>query len=103
MLAVPSSIGGISVTATGSRAFFSCSRLKKIAIPPGVTSIEDFAFSGCSKLTTAKIEATTVPSLGINGFFNSAVLSSILVPEASVSNYKAATNWSSYSNIIVGH
>ena len=43
------------VTAIGNYAFYSCSALKSIEIPSGVTSIGRYAFSGCSNLKSIEI------------------------------------------------
>ena len=49
---IPSEIGGVSVTAIGSVAFFGCSSLTAVTISEGaaVTAIGDSAFQGCSSL-----------------------------------------------------
>ena len=39
-------------------AFFECSSLKTIAIPEGVTKIEENAFEGCSSLVTVVLPAS---------------------------------------------
>ena len=44
-----------SVTSIGNFAFSGCSGLTSITIPEGVTSIGDYAFSGCSALTSITI------------------------------------------------
>ena len=46
-----------SVTRIGNYAFFGCSGLTSMEIPSGVTIIGDRAFSGCSGLTSINVEA----------------------------------------------
>jgi hypothetical protein len=83
--------------------------LTSITIPNSVTSIGDFAFSGCTGLTSVTVLATTPPTLGNNVFNvswpNSHLplpnLTEIRVPASSVDAYKAAANWSDYADIIV--
>ena len=48
-----------SVTSIGEYAFYGCSELTSITIPESVTSIGDYAFSGCSGLTSI-----TIPFVG---------------------------------------
>jgi hypothetical protein len=50
-----------SVTGIGDYAFNGCSSLTSIVIPNSVTSIGHYAFSGCSKLTIY-VEALSKPS-----------------------------------------
>ena len=88
-----------SVTTIDANAFNNCSGLTSITIGNGVTSIGSYAFGGCIKLTSVTINATTPPTLGSNVFGNTNNCP-IYVPAASVSAYKAATNWSSLASRI---
>ena len=88
-----------SVTSIGSQAFLGCSGLTSIEIPSSVTSIADWAFSGCSSFNTITVNAIVPPTLGGSVFIGSNC--PIYVPAASVNAYKAATNWSDYSNRII--
>ena len=89
-----------SVTSIGDSAFDSCRALSSIVIPSSVTSIGDSAFNGCYALGIATILATTPPALGGTNAFNTTYQKRIYVPAASVSAYKAATNWSTFASII---
>ncbi|MEE0119647.1 MAG: leucine-rich repeat domain-containing protein [Bacteroidaceae bacterium] len=44
-----------SVTEIGEAAFWGCSSLTTITLPPSVTKIGEDAFSGCSRLTEVRI------------------------------------------------
>jgi hypothetical protein len=55
------------VTSIGDYAFSGCSGLTSITIPSGVTNIGDLAFSGCSGLTSVYF-AGNAPSLGSSVF-----------------------------------
>ncbi|MBQ7188519.1 MAG: leucine-rich repeat protein [Kiritimatiellae bacterium] len=57
-IAIPSEINGKIVTSIGGSAFdYGSSRLESVTIPDTVTSIEDRAFSGCSRLTSFSVSS----------------------------------------------
>ena len=64
-----------------------------------MTLIGTYAFSGCSKLGSVTIYATTPPNLQNNGLPSAGNLD-IYVPAESVDAYKSATNWSNYAERI---
>ena len=67
-----------SVTSIGDYAFTGCSSLTSITIPDGVTSIGDYAFSGCSGLTSITIP-DGVTSIGDYAFSGCSGLTSITI------------------------
>ena len=84
---------------------FSCfigAWIKQITIPYTVTEIGDRAFYYCDQLASITCLAATPPALGSSAFSSNTVGFTIKVPAASVAAYKAATNWSSYADYIVG-
>jgi hypothetical protein len=91
-----------SVTSIGNYAFYNCNHLTSIVIPAGVTSIGDNAFNNCRTLKTYVLERTaSITTLGGTGAFTNITSSTkIYVPDALVSTYKQATNWSTYANYI---
>ena len=91
-----------TVETIGRSAFLSDrARLAEITIPASVTSIGDYAFLQNASMATVICLATTPPTLG-RDVFALTTSSVIKVPAASVAAYKAATNWSSYADYIVG-
>ena len=114
------------VTSIGGSMFYCCFSLTSISIPSGVTSIEASTFSNCYSLTSVSIssgitsirpsafascygmaeyhfEPTTPPTLAnINAFSNIQSDCVIYVPEASLTAYKTANNWSTYANYMQG-
>lgn len=90
-----------NLTKIGISCFYGAS-IKQIAIPDTVTEIGDMAFSYCYQLASITCLAATPPALGFDAFSSDTVGFTIKVPAASVAAYKAATNWSSYADYIVG-
>jgi hypothetical protein len=113
------------VTAINNSAFRDCSLIETINIPAGLTALEPtvFAgcvsirsemdipaainsvgattFSGCRNILSYVFRATTPPTLAnINAFTGINPLCKIYVPDASVNDYKAATNWVTYADYI---
>ena len=88
------------ITALGEYAFNGCTSLTSIDLPEGLTSIGDYAFQSCTSLTTVTCQATGVPNLGAEAFNDCSKLANIYVPAGSVDDYKAATGWSAYENMI---
>ena len=87
------------VTSVGNYAFYGCSGLTSIDIPSGVTSIGQYAFMSCRNITSMTLYATTPPTLGVMAFdgVNNCVF---YVPSDSVNAYKTASGWSSYASRI---
>ena len=84
----------------GNNAFQNCTSLTSIDLPDGLKSIAKATFHSCTSLTTVTCQATGVPNLGAEAFDNCFKLANIYVPAGSVDDYKAATGWSAYENII---
>ncbi|MFZ4582639.1 MAG: leucine-rich repeat domain-containing protein, partial [Paludibacter sp.] len=69
-----------TVTTIGKGSFANCTEITSIVIPDGTSIIEDYAFSGCTKLAgTVKI-ASGVFSIGMNVFENCNNITSIELP-----------------------
>ena len=113
-----------SVTTIGSWAFYNCWGLTSVTIPNSVTSIGECAFADCRGLTSVTIgsgvrtvnmkafaycqeladvycHAENVPSTSSDAFRDSYIENTTLhVPEASISAYKAAEPWKNFKNIV---
>lgn len=57
--------GTSKLTEIGEYAFNSCTELKEISLPDGVTTIGDMAFAYCSSLTKAEISSVTKMGEGV--------------------------------------
>jgi hypothetical protein len=91
------------VNSIGKDAVNLCSSLIRVDIGDSITSIGNFAFGNNTSLDTVIIRATTPPTAGRLIFENTGIDSGsgyIYVPDASVADYKAATNWVTYANRI---
>ncbi|MBO5125436.1 MAG: leucine-rich repeat protein [Spirochaetaceae bacterium] len=71
------------VTSIGDYAFRGCSGLTSVEIPASVTSIGSSAFSGCSGLTSVEIPASVI-SIGESAFINLSGLTSVIFGEDSL-------------------
>ena len=75
---IPSSVGGVPVTAIGMYAFQVCG-IKSITIPDSITEIGNYAFSMCSELTSVTI-SDSVQKIGIRAFSQCPKLENVELP-----------------------
>lgn len=81
---------------------FQGSGLESITLPANITTYGSGVFYSCRQLKEVIIEATTPPTAGANMFQSCPNLTAIYVPDASVSAYQNATNWTTYASKIKG-
>ena len=93
-----------SVTSIGRSAFYGCTGLTSITIPNSVTSIDSYAFGNCTNLTEIDFSThNAVPTLADTSAFDYTSASLVIkVPSALLDEWKAATNWATYADKIVG-
>lgn len=86
-----------SIIAIPSNLFAGCTGLEGIALHKDVEVIESYAFQNCTGLYTIVCNAKNPPVINSNSFSGVAKDNfTIEVPEASVSLYKNASNWSEF-------
>lgn len=87
-----------SVTAIGANAF-RYSKIAKIVIPASVKNIGQWAFQDCKSLTTVVCKSKSV--IDVSGLlpFDPLPNATLYVPAESIEAYKAANEWSKFSNI----
>ena len=90
-----------SVTSIGRGAFAGYTGLTSIKIPSSVTSIEMGAFYQCTGLTSVTCEATKLPTMGADVFYDvDKSACSLYVPSESVLDYQCADQWKEFGNIL---
>lgn len=95
-IVIPSTITSIGIAA------FNAASLETATISSSVTSIGSSCFLHCTKLEEVIMEGSTPPTLGNNAFNGNKSGRIIYVPDASVSAYQSATNWTTYASGIKG-
>jgi len=78
VVTIPSTLGGATVTSIGDWAFEGCTDITSISIPQGLTSIGEGAFGDCVGITSINIPQG-VTSIGYGAFGNCKGLTSITV------------------------
>ncbi|MEE1068844.1 MAG: leucine-rich repeat domain-containing protein, partial [Paludibacteraceae bacterium] len=80
-----------SVTSIGDYAFFNCYKLTSVTIGNSVTSIGSYAFESCFSLTSVTFEGLTPPTIGERVFYNTNNCP-IYIPYGTKDAYVAALN-----------
>ena len=101
---VPTSLKSVTMTggtSIGDYAFDGCSNLTSIEIPNSVTSICNNAFYSCSNLTSIVIP-NSVTSIGFSAFRGCSSLTSVVIPNSvtSIGDY-AFRSCSSLTSIVI--
>lgn len=84
--------------------FSECRSLSEVDIPSTITSLNSNAFSNCYGMTRYDFtKCTAVPTLGNTNVFTGIPEDCIIVvPDGLLTEWKAATNWSTYASHIKG-
>ena len=88
----------IGLTSIDNFAFSGCGNLTSIEIPNSVTSIKNYAFSNCTGLTSITLWVDNPPTLE---YYNGVgKYTPIYVPCNATEAYQNADNWMEYKNIL---
>ncbi len=94
---------GEEVTSIGEYAFSGCSGLTSVSIPNGVTTIGSSAFRGCSGLTSVTI-GNSVTSIGDYAFTGCSGLTSVTIGNSVTSiGYGAFSSCSGLTSVTIGN
>lgn len=91
---LPSTIGYLN-----EKLFYGCSSLTTVTLPESVHTIRSKAFGACTSLDTVICCAKTPPTSYNDSFSDKGNLT-LCVPQVSLENYKTATYWKDFGNII---
>lgn len=93
-----------SITSISNGMFSNCYSLISVSIPNSITSIDANTFNSCYGMAIYDFTShTSVPTLAnTNAFNNIPSDCKIKVPASLLEEWKAATNWSTYADKIVG-
>ena len=90
-----------SITGVGQWAFWGCTSLTSVTIPSSVTSIGDGAFQNCTGLTSVTIP-NSVTSIGNSAFSGCTGLTSINIPDSVISiGWETFQNCTSLTSVII--
>ena len=91
------------VTSIGNQVFDNCTSLTSVTIGNGVTSIGGSAFEDCTSLTSITIP-DSVTSIGDKAFYNCKSLTSITIPDSVTSiGEQAFKNCTSLTSVTIGN
>lgn len=87
-----------NVLTLGTTVFQNCTSLQQIVFGAGLTNIGGGVLNGCTALKTITCKAIQPPAMNGGNYLTGVTV--VYVPEESVDKYKAASQWSSYANVI---
>ena len=103
-ITIPNGVTIPGTTAIRDSTFYNCYSLASITIPNNMISIGSYAFYNCYGVSFYDFSNYTsvLPLSSTNAFTNIPADCQIRVPTSLVDEWKAATNWSTFADHIVG-
>ena len=90
-----------ALTSIDANAFYGCRDIYEISLGENVKTINSYAFSECSNLTSMYVYATTPPSAAYYSFDTNYISKARLrVPSESIEQYKNSSYWKSFGEIL---
>lgn len=83
----------------GDYAFSGCTNLTTVVIGAGMQSIRSNAFSQCNKIKTLECHAVEPPQVDAANCFSCYETANLFVPRESIEAYQAAQYWSDFTHI----
>ena len=87
------------VTSIGDYAFYGCSNLTSVIIPQGITSIGEYSFYNCHNLVSVTVGTSTPVTIKEYAFPNR-TKASLYVPMGSKATYSTAKYWKDFKEIV---
>ena len=84
----------------GYSPFYGKTTLDSLTVGTDVTEIGDYAFSGCTGITSIISCATTPPACASTSFVGVDTSIPVTVPEGSVADYQTAEVWKDFTNFV---
>ena len=81
-----------NITSINDYAFFGCTNLTDIIFSPNISSIGNYAFSGCSNLNKLILLPTAPPSLGVDAF-GVKTIANVHTSNVALDSYKGDNAW----------
>jgi alpha-tubulin suppressor-like RCC1 family protein len=100
-ITIPTIANGYAVTQISYMAFYNCKQITAIEIPTCISSIGTDAFDGCYNLTSVTVGWDEPIAISTNCFSNAAN-ATLYVPVGMNNDYKAATGWKNFGQIVNG-
>lgn len=88
-----------TVIRIGTKAFYECSGLTSVSVPNSVTSIGDYAFSGCNKLKELYCMHSTPIKCDYTFSDHQYINTTLYIPIGTLSLYEKVDPWRNFWNI----
>ena len=90
---------GESVASVGESAFYGCTNLNSLTLGQNMASIGASAFYNCSNMSNMTVRPVNPPAVMSNAFYNVPKSIPVEVPCNTLSDYQAASGWSSFTSM----